>query len=139
MTLKTYLIIMLTTTMICWLAFAFIIWTVDPGSTDWLGFVLFYMSLFLSLVGTAAIIGFIVRFIGLKHELAFRSVRDAFRQSFLFALLIVVALLLLSKNLFSWLNLFFLVAGLSVLEYFLISYGNPSRSKQDNNELGAQL
>lgn len=130
---------MLTTTLICWLAFAFVIWTVDPGMTDWLGFTLFYMSLFLSLVGTTAIIGFIVRFIGLKHELAFRSVRDAFRQSFLFALLIVVALLLLSKNLFSWLNLFFLVAGLSVLEYFLISYGNPSRPKQDNNELGAQL
>jgi hypothetical protein len=123
-------------TLICWLAFSFVLWTVNPEATNWLGFLLFYSSLFLSIVGTSAIIGFIIRFVGLKHELAFRSVRDAFRQSFLLAFLIVAILFLLSKNLFSWLNVFFLIVGLSVLEFFLISYQRPYLldNKIDENE-----
>lgn len=134
MTLKSYLIIMLITTLICWLAFSFVLWTVNPEATNWLGFLLFYLSLFLSIVGTSAIIGFIIRFVGLKHELAFRSVRDAFRQSFLLAFLLVAVLFLLAKNLFSWLNVFFLVIGLSILEFFLISYQRPYLSDNKINE-----
>lgn len=122
MTLHGYLISMSATTLLCWAGWIYVINTVDPQSTNLLGFALFYLSLFLSLTGSAAIVGFLVRFIGLKHQLIFRSVKDAFRQSFMFAFMIVAALLLLSKNLFSWTNLIFLILGLSVLELFLISY-----------------
>ncbi len=144
MTLRTYLVIMFVTTLLCWVAFVFVLWTVNPEVTNWLGFILFYLSLFLSIVGSSAIVGFIVRFIGLKHELAFRSVRDAFRQSFLFSFFVVATLLLLSQDLFSWLNLFFLVVGLSVLEFFLISYNKPYQVNHDNiepinNELEEQV
>jgi hypothetical protein len=83
---------------------------------------LFYLSLFLALTGTAALLGFIIRFAFLKQKLVFRIVAEAFRQSFLFASLFVISLLLLANNLFSWLNLLLLVLGLSVLEFFLISY-----------------
>lgn len=122
MTLRAYLVAMIFTTIVCWFAFGFIIITVNPEVANWVGFSLFYVSLFLSLVGTMAVIGFLVRFMGLKQELAFRAVRDAFRQSFLFAGAVVAILFLLSINLFSWLNLILLVIGLSVLEFFLISY-----------------
>lgn len=128
MTLKAYLILMIIATLICWIAFGFILWTVNPEVTNTIGFLLFYLSLFLAASGTAAIIGFVVRFVGLKRELVFNSVKQAFRQSFLFAFLIVSALFLLSKDLFSWGNLFLLVLGLSILEYFLIS-----RSKYNAN------
>jgi hypothetical protein len=107
---------------VCWLAWGFIIWTVDPVVTNWVGFLLFYLSLFLSLTGTAAIAGFIIRFVAFKQVLAFRLVKEAFRQSFLLAALVVVSLYLLSQNLFTWMNLIFLVLGLSVLEFFLINY-----------------
>lgn len=126
MTLRSYLTIMTITTALCWAAFSFILWMVDPDITNWLGFLLFYLSLFLALSGTAAMAGFIVRFIGLKHELVFKAVKIAFRQSFLFAFLIVAVLFLLSYNLFTWLNLFLLIIGLSGLEFFLISYGSRS-------------
>lgn len=115
---------MIIAALICWTAFGFILWTVNPEVTNWIGFLLFYLSLFLAASGTAAIIGFTVRFIGLKHELVFNSVKAAFRQSFLFAFLIIAALFLLSKGLFSWLNLILLIVGLSVLEFFMISYKN---------------
>jgi hypothetical protein len=90
------------------------------------GFSMFYATLFVALVGTAAIVGFLVRFVGLKRELAFKSVKEAFRQSFLFALLVVVSLHLLAKDLFTWLNLFYLIGGLSILEFFLLGYEKPT-------------
>jgi len=121
MTLRTYLISMLIATSLCWLGWGMILFTINPTTTNLLGFSLFFISLFLAITGTAAIIGFLVRFILLKHELAFRSVKDAFRQSFLFAFLMIAALFLLSKGLFSWTNLVFLIIGLSSLELFLIS------------------
>jgi hypothetical protein len=122
MTLRFYLATMILASSICWAVFFFIIVTVNPDITNWLGFSLFYTSLFLSLVGTAAVVGFLIRFVALKKELAFRSVNEAFRQSFLLAFLVVASLFLASKNLFSWLNLGLLVIGLSVIEFFLISY-----------------
>lgn len=122
MTLRGYLGTMAATSVVSWLGWIYVLATIDPTSTNWLGFLLFYLSLFLALTGTAAIIGFLVRFIALKHALVFRQVKDAFRQSFLFALLIVASLYLLSQHLFSWLNAAFLVITLSLLEYFLISY-----------------
>jgi hypothetical protein len=115
------------TTVICWSIWISLLFTIDPYVTNWIGFSLFYISLFLALTGTAALIGFVIRFIALKQELAFRIVKEAFRQSFLFAALIVVSLLLLSHDLFSWLNLILLVVGLSVLEFFLISYSSHNQ------------
>ena len=125
MTLRSYLVIMIIATLTCWSAWIFTLWTVNPDTTNWLGFSLFYLSLFLAISGTAAIFGFIIRFVTLKRELAFRAVKTAFRQSFIFAFLITASLFLLARGLFTWLNLFLLVIGLSVLEYFLISYKKP--------------
>ncbi len=121
---------MIITTAVCWSVFYFVIQTVNPEITNWTGFLLFYLSLFFSIVGTASIVGFIIRFIALKNKLVFSSVKDAFRQSFLFSFFIIAILYLLSKDLFSWLNLLLLVIGLSVLEFFILSY---SRSDTDDD------
>lgn len=124
MTLKSYLTIMTILTLICWVALVYVVFAINPETTNWIGFLLFYIALSLSLIGTATLVGFVIRFIALKQTLVFRSVKEAFRQSFLFATLIVISLLLLSQSLFTWLNLFFLVVGLSILEFFLLSYKN---------------
>jgi len=132
MTLKSYLTIMIGATIVCWSTFSFVLWTINPEITNWLGFVLFYLSLFLSLSGTAAIVGFLIRFVGLKHELAFYSVRIAWRQSFLFAFLIIAILFLSAHSLLTWLNLFLLVMGLSILEYFLLNYSQGLQKRLEN-------
>ena len=122
MTLRTYIILMSIMSLLCWGVWVFILFLVNPETTNWIGFSLFYSSLFLAIVGTAAIIGFFIRFVLLKQELAFRLVKEAFRQSFLIATLISISLVLLSRGLFTWLNLLFLVLGLTILEFFLLSY-----------------
>lgn len=122
MTLKNYLLVMAVLTIVCWAIFIFVASLVDPQMTNWLGYTLFYLALFLSLSGTTAIIGFVVRFVALKKELAFNLVKLAFRQSFLFSLFIIFLLILKSQHLFNWLNLLLLVIIFAVLELFLISY-----------------
>ena len=128
MTLKQYLLTMTIVTIFCWLIWLFIVWTVNPEITNWIGFTLFYAALFLALAGTAAILGFAVRFVVLKEELIFRLVKEAFRQSFLFSLLAVISLMLLAHNLFSWLNMLLLVIGLSALEFFLLSWQKQGKT-----------
>lgn len=122
MTLKNYLFVMSVLTMICWGVFFFVANLVDPAATTWFGYGLFYLSLFLALSGTAALIGFIFRFVALKKELAFNLVKVAFRQSFLFSFFIVLLLILKSQQLFNWLNLFLLIVVFAIFELFLISY-----------------
>lgn len=122
MTLSKYLGVMSILTAVCWGIFFFVASLVDPMATNWLGFVLFYLALFISLTGTIAIIGFILRFIALKKELAFNLVKVAFRQSFLFSLFVIIILILKSQSLFNWLNLLLLVIIFTILELFLISY-----------------
>ncbi len=126
MTLKSYLLLMVFTTLICWGIFVGVIFNINPISTNWPGFALFYASLFLAVLGTSTIFGFLFRFSLLKQQLAFRAVGEAFRQSFLFAILILAALFLLSHHLFTWMNISFLIVGLALLELVLISY---SRSR----------
>ncbi len=109
-------------TVVCWGIFAFVAGLVDPNATNWLGFTLFYLSFFLALSGTAAIIGFLIRFVALKKELVFNLVKVAFRQSFLFSLFVILLLILKSQNLFTWLNLSLLVIIFAIFELFLISY-----------------
>ncbi len=118
-------------TSVCWGTFVFVINMIDPEGTNWLGFVLFYCSLGLSLAGTFSIVGFLVRFKILKKALVFRQVAEAFRQSFLMSLLIMIILMLLEKGLFTWVNLFLLVIGIFLLEYFWVSREKSRIVKHD--------
>jgi len=111
-----------TMTLLCWGIFALMLNLIDPTATNWLGFMLFYVALFLALSGTAALLGFIIRFVALKRDLVFYAVSTAFRQSFLFALFIVISLFLLSNNLFTWLNVVLLLVIFAILELFVASY-----------------
>lgn len=120
MTLKKYLIVTALATAMCWTIFLFVASVVNPELTNWLGFLLFYLSLFMAVSGTASLIGFLIRFVALRHELAFYAVKVAYRQSFLFALFIIAILILLSQSLFTWLNLLMLVAVFVIAEMVMI-------------------
>lgn len=120
MTLKKYLMVTAVATAICWTVFLFVSSVVNPEATSWLGFLLFYLALFMSISGTASLIGFLVRFVALHHELAFYAVKIAYRQSFLFALFIIITLMLLSQGLFTWLNLSMLIVIFVIIEMMMV-------------------
>ncbi len=122
MTLKSYLFVMGVLTAICWGIFLFVANLVDPEATNWFGFLLFYLSLFLALSGFVSVIGFLVRFVALKKKLAFNLVKISFRQSFLVSLFVIMLLIMKSQHLFNWFNLLLLLIIFLILELFLISY-----------------
>jgi len=129
MTLKGYLTLMTLSTLLCWGVWVYVLLTIDPSATNWIGFWLFYATLFLALSGSFAILGFLFRFVALKRELVFHSVKTAFRQSFLFSFLILAVLFLEAKELLTWLNLFFLAGALVLLEFFWLSYNQGKVKK----------
>ena len=120
MTLKKYLMVTAVATAICWTVFLFVASVVNPEATSWLGFLLFYLALFMAISGTASLIGFLVRFVALHRELAFYAVKVAYRQSFLFALFIIITLILLSQGLFTWLNLSMLIVIFVIIEMMMV-------------------
>ncbi len=120
MTLKKYLMLTALATAVCWTVFLFVSSVINPELTSWLGFLVFYLALFMAISGTASLIGFLIRFVALRHELAFYAVKVAYRQSFMFALFIVAILMLLAQGLFNWLNLFMLIAVFVITEMVMI-------------------
>ncbi len=120
MTLKKYLMVTAIATAICWTVFLFVSSVINPETTSLLGFLLFYLALFMSVSGTASLIGFLIRFVALRHELVFYAVKIAYRQSFMFALFIVITLILASQSLFTWLNLFMLIIVFAISEMMMI-------------------
>ncbi|MEK7103172.1 MAG: hypothetical protein AAB870_02400 [Patescibacteria group bacterium] len=121
MTLKKYLAMMTFATLVCWGAWLSVINMIDVANTGFLGHTLFYASLFLALTGTFAVVGFFIRLVLLKQELVFQKVVIAFRQAIFFALLIDGLLILAARSLLTWYNVMFLVIGLTIAEFFMIS------------------
>ena len=112
---------MIIATLIAWLGFSIVVLSVDPQTTNWVGIGLFYITLLISLSGSGAIIGFIVRFLFLKHELIARSVLVAFRQAFLIAVMVTIIFFFLAHKIFNTLNVALLILGVSALEFLLLS------------------
>lgn len=110
MTLRHYLILMSIGAFICWLAWFFVIGSIDPTQTKFFGFLFFYLSLFLALTGTISVIGFLIKKIILKEDqVVFHHVKSTFRQGTLTALLIISGLILLQIKLLAWWSAILLV------------------------------
>lgn len=102
-------------TALCWVTWWLIVSASDPLQAPWFIFFFFYTSLFLALLGTFSLLGFLWRISKQKHEeVLFRHVRKTFRQGIFFAALVTAALYLRAHELFNWwstlLLIFFLVA-----------------------------
>ncbi len=121
MSLKKYLLTMSGLTLLLWIIFIWLINSINPETTNWFGFAFFYFSLFLSLSGTMALIGFLIRKRFSKTTLNFYLVKTSFRQSFIFSFLITTVLFMLAEHIFSWLNILILIIILSIIEYLLIN------------------
>jgi len=118
MTLKTYLNLMLICTLICWAAWVLSLLVINPEKAGVLGFILFYFSLFLAILGTAAIIGFLIR-ARLGKTPIFVQVSIAFRQGLWIASIVVFLLLLKGLNLLRWWNFMLFILIIVIIELLI--------------------
>lgn len=130
MTLKRYILIMLLTTLLCWGAFLLVLYRIDPESAGGVGMTLFFISLFFGLLGTLNLFGFFLRFVLLRNTVPFRHIGISLRQSFWFALLVCLTLLLIQEELLVWWMPILLVLGLMVLEGFFLARSIEARVYQ---------
>lgn len=80
-------------TALCFIAWAFVLFNVDPQKTDMIGFAFFYVSFLLALIGSVSLILFASYAAIVPRETPmFRVVEQSFRDAFLisFAFLILV-------------------------------------------------
>ena len=121
MSLKQYLLYMTTATIVAYIVFLSVIYYFDPFVAGNVAVGFFYASLWLALVGTFSIIGFILRHFFTHSKMAFREVLISFRQGIWLALLIIVSLMLKHAGIFSILSVALLILALAVLEVFFIN------------------
>ena len=129
MSLRQYLFLMTAGTTICWVAWIFVIFNVDPENTGGIVFIFFYSTLFLALVGTFSVFGFAMRKMVIKNDaIIFRHVKKTFRQGIFIASAVTILLLLLQNELLTWWN------GGLVVVFFLIVEGIMFTNRRYSNE-----
>ncbi|HOZ36665.1 MAG TPA: hypothetical protein PLR18_02445 [bacterium] len=121
MSLKKYLFLMVFATILCWTAWAFVLFFINPKTAGTTGLIFFYSSLFLGLFGLFSIFGFVIRWLIGQKILAYQRAKTAFRQGAMFALLLTGSLFLQSQRLLVWWNTLLFIFLLSVVEYFFLT------------------
>ena len=119
MTLRQYLILMATGTVLAWAAVLVILSAVDPAHATVPIFAVLYAALFLASTGTLSIIGYLVRSRLLNGGMLMsRQVVIAFRQALLISLLFVTVLFLRGSLLLTWWNSILLAAAATAAALF---------------------
>lgn len=121
MSLRKYLILMTSTTLICWIAWLFVLYYMDPTKAGFITFFLFYISLFLAALGTFSLLGFFIRVWFSKEKVIFRHLGVSTRQSFLFSALLAITLILQGSGYMKWWSMLFIILFLLLLEFFFLS------------------
>ncbi len=93
----------------------------DPEKIAFLGFLIFYFSLFLWLSGLIFLFTNFLKKIFFKKQLLYYRVRNSVRHAIFFSILILIWAFLKSQNLFRWWNILTLIIILTLLEFFFIS------------------
>ncbi len=124
MNLKKFLLSMSFASLLCWFGFLMIIISISPREIGTLTFLLFYLILALAVTGTLTVVGFLIRKVVNKHELAFEHVIVSFRQAIWLSLILVISLYLQSKQLLTWWNEVLLILGLALIEFFYLGYNS---------------
>lgn len=137
MTLRQYLIIMVIATTICWFSWGVVINNVDPFTSSNTGFLFFYISLFLALVGTVSIIVFFLYNFFSKSGLPlFRYVRKSFSLALFLSSVVILLLYLQSIRFLNFwgVTIFILVIAL-IISFIISSKQNNIQTQKDNSFL----
>jgi len=96
----------------------------NPFESGFLALLLFYLTLGLALVGTFSLFGYLFRAFIKKDEMAYKHISIASRQSILFTLIVIAALILQSIRALAWWNVILLLVLSGFVELYLIANKN---------------
>lgn len=123
MNIKAYNLVLLLATLLAWLGFFIIITSFDPTEGSWLVYAMFYGTLFLSILGTLSLLGFLFRSLFFGKRVRPRIlVTESFRQAIIFALVLIVALMLQASRVLNWWNMVLLITLATVVEFVILVF-----------------
>ncbi len=129
MTLRLYLFLMFIGSLLSWTIWIFVLLNISPLSDNLIGLISFYLSLFMAIVGTFSVVGFLIKHLSMKNdEVVFRHVRRTFRQGILLGLAVILILILLSQGLLFWWNAIILIIFFIFVELIIFSNYKHSNS-----------
>jgi len=121
MNLRHYLLTFGTGTLIAWAAWLIIFFNIDPATASIGFYIVFYITLFIGLLGLFTTIATIIRAGRYKKHDFEDAIKRSARQGLMLTILIVVALILASQSLLSWLTAILLIAIIGLVEFFFLS------------------
>jgi len=122
MTVRTFLLGSVVAILISWAVWLLVLFWMNPLTTGTLGFVLFFLTLFLVIASSTALVGYGLRRLVAGSQLPTYSVRYSLRQSVLLGLLVNVNLLLQLTRLLRWWLVLIIIAVFISIEFFFLSY-----------------
>ena len=120
MTLKTYLLGMFVSTIICFFSCILILLYVNPESGI-IGQILFILMLFFFMTGFFTLLGFYVRKKILHNKYGFKITGISFRQGVLFSLIFIGMLFLNKFNMLFWWSAALFIVATCLLEFYFNS------------------
>jgi len=121
MSLRMYVLAMIGATMLAWIAWGVVVTGINPFEAGMVGVGLFYITLFVALIGTVALVLSFIRVkLFKKHHVPSREIRTAFRHAVLFALVMVVSLGLSAHGFLQTWHLVVMVAVVVLVEQFFV-------------------
>jgi hypothetical protein len=130
MTVRIFIIGTLITVVLSWAIWWAIVMFLDPVQAGWIGFVLFFLSTFLAVASTAALVGFGVRRLLLPGQLPAYSVRPALRQGLWLGIFMDLLLFLqLLRLLRWWLTLIVIILFVSI-EFVFLGYDRTTQKNR---------
>jgi len=128
MTFRWYVIFMGLGTGLAWIAWAVVLFTMNPFEAGVTGLLFFYLTLCLAGIGTLALFGLVYR-IGIRKRSAMltREVRISFRHAMLLSFVGVGALWLSSHHSLTWYWCLALILVAAAVEYVFMSMQESRR------------
>lgn len=126
MSLRLYLIVMALVSLCAWTAWLIVLHTIDPTKSGFLGFLLFFTTLGISILSSMTLFGTLIRVWSRREQVVYRLVVRSLRQALILTSLFLVGLVLSGLGLFVWWVLVLLVLIATVLE--LIFLGSTESS-----------
>ena len=102
MTVRSFVIGSCVTTIMAWAIWVAIIMLLDPTKAGLLGYILFFLTIFLAVASTSGLIGYIFRRLITPHQLTAYAVRTSLRQGLLLGLFLDILLFLQLSKLYQW-------------------------------------
>lgn len=127
MTVRQYLLLMGFSALLCWIAWFFVLFSMEPIDGVVPAVLLFYLTAFCAVSATFSVVGFWVRRRWRPDDLLPQQIVTCFRQSLLLGALVVVVLLLQRQGVLTWMRFVLFVLSMSMFEFIVLAFTSHRR------------